>query len=142
LHSQSPEHPEATYTVASRSELAAVQDMPRSRFSRVRIRLVLPREAHADGEELERRLVKQQSACGCDQGSLAGVLYLVAMGVGLALGLVSPGSILAWGALVAGLFVALLAGKMIGLAFARWKTRSLLSELASLLPDHPRPSNG
>jgi hypothetical protein len=140
-----PEPPvgsEATYVVASRADLAGVKDLHRSPYSRVRVRLVLPRDAPADPAELERRLGRLQSACGCDEGTIAGLLYLIAVGLGFALGPISPGSLGAWGGLVAGLLASLLAGKVIGLALARWRTRSLLSRIAALLPEHRRAPDG
>ncbi|MGE5763863.1 MAG: hypothetical protein ACM3ZF_08320 [Mycobacterium leprae] len=76
---------------------------------------------------LERRLNRWYFACGCEQGSVAVLLTLVAGIVGgLLHGFDGP---LVWWRVMLYVVAAALAGKVLGLAYARLRLRSLCRRL-------------
>src|SRR5262249_29592740 len=79
------------------------------------------RAAVSDGPvgDLERRRTRYQQACGCPQSAVALLLAVAALAV------IRPGVVSA----IALLFAAALAGKLAGLAWARWALRRVEREL-------------
>lgn len=116
-----------TYTASSIEDL---DDLKRRRHPRGRIvvRLVLPALASTQRADLERRISRGLIACGCNEGALAGLLYLVLVPLLVAAGTVSPGSLLGWAVVAAGFVVAMLFGKMVGLGLARLRLWRALTE--------------
>jgi hypothetical protein len=100
-------------------------------------RLVLDVEGltEAEAKRWETRLSRYYFACGCEAGSVVLLLALAAYVVALA---VAPGGFGAanWRDAVAGVligFIAAGAGKAAGLIHARWRLRTAIRTLASVL---------
>ena len=84
---------------------------------------------------LERRINRDLAACGCTEGTAAGLLYVVA--VPFIIGGYVPHSVGSWLFAGAGFIGALMLGKGAGLMLARWRLRRSLKVLRRLLPRSP-----
>ena len=63
-------------------------------------------------------------ACGCVEGTIAGLLYLAVVAVLITNNSVGPASVTGWVVLGGGLLASLAAGKMFGLLLARRRSRA------------------
>lgn len=97
------------------------------------IRLALPGLEEGRRADFERRLQRHDAACGCNEGTVAGLLYLVLVPLLLLAGWLAPRSLLAWISVVGGLFASLVAGKVFGLVVARQRFRRVLNDLERAL---------
>lgn len=115
--------------VASRLEdLIFLRQLGRvSRKSRIQI--ALPGLDGTRRVEFERLLARYGSACGCNEGSIAGLLYLLLVPLLLLKGWLVPHTLLAKIFVVGGFFGCLIAGKIFGLLFARWRFVRVLKKI-------------
>ena len=102
---------------------------PRLAPARVRVELALPELADDERRAFEKRLTDELAACGCSEASIALLVYVIAAGALLWFGLLSPGSWLGWVALVLGMAVASMAGKIAGLVHANVRLRRIAAEV-------------
>lgn len=114
--------------ISDRNDLAQLWHRPRSRAP-VAVRLLGIRLEDGRRRKFERRIERHLAACGCNEGALAGLLYLVATCALLTVGHVSPGSTLGWIGLGAGALAALVVGKIFGLALAHIRLKRVIKEV-------------
>lgn len=79
--------------------------------------------------DLERRMARELAACGCREGSIAVLLYAAIVPMLAILGIVAPSSVLGWVAIVGGILVASMVGKVLGLALAQVRLRRVAREV-------------
>jgi hypothetical protein len=108
---------------------------PRLAPARVSVRLALPGLNDQRRTEFERRLAQQLAACGCNEGSVAVLLYVATVPALAIAGPLAPASALGWVALFAGLLGASLLGKVAGLTVARLRLRRVVAEIESAFGD-------
>lgn len=104
-----------------------------------KIELRLP--TGVDSERAQRigaRIEKNAAACGCSEGAIAGAVYIFAVVLLALAGLIRLSTAWTWSAAVGGLFMALLAGKLFGLALAKVRLSLALREAKQLIDDIPR----
>lgn len=97
-----------------------------------RIQLALPGLREELRADFERRLAIYSQTCGCNEGSIAGLLYLIVVSLLLLTGWLAPRSFLAWAYLLVGFIACLVAGKILGLLWARWRFVRILKEVQRL----------
>jgi hypothetical protein len=85
-----------------------------------------------DSRRLQRKVQRLTSACGCDEGALAGLSYLLIFFLAVLTGYAAPRSVLGWVGGVGGFVAALFAGKIFGLALARVRLVRALRQLNRL----------
>ena len=114
--------------------VSRLEDLPALRRSRTgaRVEIALPGLDEKRRTVLQRRIERSLAACGCNEGSVAGFLYLLTVAVLLFAGR-GPGSLLGWLGAGAGLIGALVAGKIAGLILARITLSRALRELERAL---------
>src|SRR5262249_30872519 len=112
-----------------------VRRLPTPRLASARAEVSLDFPGLNDGMRIkfEQRIGTLLSACGCREGSIAVLIYLVAAPILVALGPLAPGSVLGWVALVGGLLAASMAGKVAGLVLAQIRLLRVLSELEEII---------
>lgn len=126
---------------ATRTLVASrLEDLDRLRGERrpagtLSVALVLPGLEDERRENLERRMSRLLTACGCGEGTVAGLLYLVIVPVLLFTGVLAAGSLGGWAMLGFGFIAALLLGKIVGLAVARVRLLLTVNELERLFLD-------
>lgn len=104
--------------------LARVEDLgrlwqARGDHRRVTVLLALPLDLdEARRARLERRINRSLAACGCGEGTIAGLLYLI-LAPTVVMGHAVPHTAANWALAALGLLGALLLGKAAGLAYAR-----------------------
>lgn len=104
-----------------------------------KVELRLPTGADSDrAQRIGARIERNAVACGCTEGSIAGAVYIFAIALLALAGLIRLSTAWAWAAAVGGLFVALLAGKMFGLALAKIRLSLALREAKQLIDDIPK----
>jgi len=82
--------------------------------------------------KLEKRIARSANACGCDEGTIAGFIYIVAIASAAVAGGVSLSSAGDWGLAVGGFVASLVVGKGIGLALAELRLRLALRDAGRL----------
>jgi hypothetical protein len=110
-------------TRQDRFSVGALEDLrrlpaPRLAPARVEVEITLDGMEDARRAELERRLARELSACGCREGSIAVLIYAVVAPLLIVVGPLAPDSALSWVAIVGGVLAASVLGKVIGLALA------------------------
>ena len=112
----------------------------RSASGRIRVALA-PNLGGSDVQRarLERQINRSLAACGCNEGTVAGILYL---GTAVVLAWRDPSPLGGRGWLVAlgGFLFSLLLGKTAGLLLARWRLHRAVSAVGGL--DRPTSSAG
>jgi hypothetical protein len=93
------------------------------------IRIALPGLAEHRRVDFERRLARHASACGCNEGTVTTLLYVMFVVLLLVAGWLAPRSFSAWSAIVGGMFVSLVLGKIFGLVVARQRFLRVLNDL-------------
>lgn len=111
---------------------------PRLAPTQVKVQIALPGVEGAQREQFERRLAHELAACGCPEGSITVMVYLVAVSLLALLGWLPLTSILAWVAIVVGLVAASLLGKVFGLTIAQVRLRRVIAELQTALGQERR----
>jgi hypothetical protein len=111
---------------------------PRLAPARVSVELALPGLDGPRRGELEQRLARQLAVCGCKEGSVAVLLYLVAVPILAFAGPLAPGSALGWLALFGGLLGASLLGKVAGLAVAHMRLLQVVAEIEDTIRDQAK----
>lgn len=126
--------------VAVRQELLVRRSQDLTDFRRagsVRgVRVALDVGLHIDERQrkkLERDLNRGLAACGCNEGTLAGLLYLLLVPT-LVMGSAIPWTVVGWLTFGAGLIASLLLGKAIGLLAARIRVLQALKQIDALTP--------
>jgi hypothetical protein len=117
--------------VYSISKLEDLDRLPPPRFApaRIGVRLTVPGFDESKRADTERRLARALAACGCSEGSIAMILYLVVVPILAIAGPLAPHSLLDWLALFGGLILVSIVGKLVGLAIARLRFLKLVNEL-------------
>jgi hypothetical protein len=118
--SHNPDVPERSLFIASRAEDLDLLRYRSRRRARVSIQINIPGIAEERGELLSRRLARSMAACGCNEGTVAGLIYLVLMPTLVLTRHIAASSVRAWIAIGCGLVLALVAGKLFGLVIARF----------------------
>jgi len=119
---------DSTYTAASIEDLDALRR--RQPRGRVIVQLALPDLDAGDRADIERRISRSLIACGCNEGAVLGLLYLVLVPLLVLTGALAPSLWLGWAAVVTGFIMAMFVGKVLGLAFARVRLWRALAEAA------------
>lgn len=107
----------------------------------VEVRIVAEGFDDARRIELENRLSTAMSHCGCAEGGMFGVAYLVVVGVLIVAGS-GPTTLAAWSLAVAGSVVALLTGKLVGLGRARVGLARHIADARALIVGSSSPMKG
>ena len=81
---------------------------------------------------IEWRINRDLAACGCNEGTIAGLLYLVAVPA-FVMGRYIPHSIANWSLALCGFIGALVFGKSTGLLLARWRLNRTLASIERLV---------
>ena len=102
-------------------DLQELQRTPRIARRRA-ICVNLPTMDESKRQAIEHRIRRGLSACGCNEGTAAGLLFLVVVPVLIFFGKLSPHTVLQWGEVAGGFVVSLLVGKLIGLTVARLRS--------------------
>jgi len=102
---------------------------PRLAPARVRVELALPGLADDERRTFEKRLTDELAACGCSESSIALLIYFITAGALVWFGPLAPGSWLGWVALVLGMALASMAGKIAGLVHANVRLRRIAAEV-------------
>ena len=118
--------------VAGREDLDLVRRGVR-RLTRPRliVSLSLP-IAEARRARLEWRINRDLAACGCNEGTIAGLLYLVVVPA-FVMGRYIPHSIVNWSLALCGFIGSLVIGKSAGLLLARWRLGRTLGSIERLV---------
>jgi hypothetical protein len=111
---------------------------PRLAPARVEVQLAVPGLDQHTVERMQNRLAGAMAACGCREGSLAVLAYLVGMPLLIAMGAISPGSAGAWIALVGGLVAASVVGKVVGLLIAELRLGRIIGEVRQAFERAPK----
>lgn len=122
---------EGAHFVIDVDTLEELRRLPHPRLAPPRTKVKLSLAGLSDDERqlYERRLGAQLAACGCNEGSVALLLYL-AVAIPLAIwGPLAPLSGWGWAALVVGTVVAMIAGKVLGLVVADLRLRRISTEI-------------
>lgn len=119
---------ELVYLVSSNNDLARLRQRGVAPRKTV-IRVVLPGLSDSLRADFERRLARHASACGCNEGTVTTLLYIMIVTLLLVAGWLAPRSLSAWTAVVGGMFVSLLLGKILGLVVARQRFLQVLNDL-------------
>jgi hypothetical protein len=120
-----------TLDLAREEDLELLRRGLRRRRS-VRVFLALPLPvADASRARLERSINRNLAACGCNEGTVAGLLYLVLVPT-VVMGRYVPHSTLTWALAACGFIAALVIGKGIGLALAHLRLQWTLNEIRRL----------
>jgi hypothetical protein len=122
-----------TVFVRSRAELRALSHLPRG-VRQISLQLSDFALAEPERRALERRLARDLTACGCNEGAVAGLLYVViTLGLWLS-GVVSVASFGRAAALGGGFILTLFLGKLFGLGLAKFR----LARTIAALSTHPQ----
>ena len=121
--------PEHTELISHLEDLDRLRRLHRRPPGRIAVRIALHGLDDSRRSNLDHRLERHINACGCNEGSVAGLLYLVGIPTLIFIGLLVPHSIFGWIAVGGGLVVALLAGKIFGLVVARLRFFRALNEI-------------
>lgn len=81
---------------------------------------------------LQRSLERSVSACGCNEGTVAGLLYLIVVPILYFAGRIAP-SALGWAGIGGGFIGVLVIGKLIGIAAARLTLARTLTRIEGAL---------
>lgn len=119
----------STFVASQLEDVRRLRELRHRASGRLAVRLVVHGFDDSRRAGLERRLERHANACGCNEGTVAGLIYLAAVPILLVLGARAPSSPLAWLAVAGGFVSALLAGKVLGLALARWRFSRALREV-------------
>jgi hypothetical protein len=95
----------------------------------VEVRIALPELGEGRRSRLQRRVERSMTACGCDEGTVAGLFYLALSATLLATGRVAPPGLLGWMVVGFGFIAALGGGKAFGLLMARLVLFKTLNEI-------------
>lgn len=119
--------PDSILTISSADELSLLRTYLKSRRS-FKVQIQVPGLEKERRDRLQRRVERSASACGCNEGSIAGLLYLIAVPALYFTGRIAP-SASAWLAIGGGFIATLLIGKLIGLAAAKLTLTRTLAQL-------------
>jgi hypothetical protein len=127
--------------VSSQEELvlARVEDLESLRWNlqhrrrrKVRVLLSPPLDVkEVRRAALERRINRLLAACGCKEGAVAGLLYLILVPT-LVMGALIPHSIVNWTVAALGFVATMVVGKLAGLIVARLRLLLTLREIQLL----------
>jgi hypothetical protein len=82
---------------------------------------------------LERDVARYLRTCGCNEGTIAGLIYIVAIPALMFMDWLAPTSVLDWIGVCAGLIGTLLAGKLAALGVARLHLNRTLHRVRRIL---------
>jgi hypothetical protein len=104
---------------------------PRSRATVIHLSTRLGLE-EGHRAKLERRINRDRTACGCNEGALAGLVYLAAVPT-IVMGTLVPQTFTNWALAAGGFLIALAAGKGFGLLLARWRLLWTLAKVERIM---------
>ncbi len=118
----------SVFLVSCPEDLNRLRRRPRG-LGRIVVRIALQGLDDNRRSNFERRVERHIAACGCNEGTAAGLLYLIVIPILVFTGRLVPYSILGWIAVGGGFVAALLAGKVFGLVVARLRLFRALNEI-------------
>jgi hypothetical protein len=128
--------PPPSVVVVSRPEdLTALR---RGIRGRVGVQIDLPGLDDERRAYLQRRVERSAAACGCNEGTVAGLLYLLVVPALIFTGRLAPSTPLEWLTIGVGVLAVLIAGKVFGLVAARLALLRALNRIERAFRIHTR----
>ena len=123
------------FTVSSAEDLALLRRRGRLR-GRLEVQINLPGLDEARRADLQHRVEGSSAACGCNEGTVAGLIYLVLIPTLIFAGRLAPSFPLGWIAIGGGFIAVLAAGKLFGLVVARLALSRALNRIERAFRNH------
>jgi hypothetical protein len=124
--------------VVSRAEDVELLRRRGAHRGRVGVRIDLPGLDEGRRAGLQRRAARSLSACGCNEGTVAGLIYLVVVPALIYSGWIAPSFPLGWIAVGGGFLAVLVAGKAFGLVVARLTLLRTLRQIGRAFERHAK----
>jgi hypothetical protein len=132
-----PAPPRSIFTASGVKDLEVLHRRGKTR-GRLGVKIILPGLDEERRANFERRVERSLAACGCNEGAVALLLYLIVIPTLIFTGRLAPSWPLGWIAVGAGLLAALVAGKFFGLGIARFTLYQTLNEIKRAFQQHAK----